>query len=286
MRGLAIGSGEASVTVPRLSGVGVELQVLRVELRRRAVKAACLGDRGRQPPTVGLDQLAHAALVLERGAQQGHRIDGPPDCPRREMVLKVAADGGQIVDRAHIGASQQRGIADSGEHEQLRRVVGAGAQQDLALRPRVQRLAVALARDGDRARSLKEDPVRLRARAQLEVRATQRGVQVRAGRRAAPAVALRDLIPADAILLAAVEVVVAPQSRLDGGLDERGRDRGARTSVGDAQRTAGAVERIGAALVVLRTLEVGQQVVEAPGIDVPAVVVGAAAARVDHRVDR
>ncbi len=74
-----------------------------------------------------------------------------------------------------------------------------------------------------------------------------------------------------------------------GRLEHRVDERVHRAAVGHRHRAAGAVVGVLAALVVLRALEVRQHVVVAPALAAggrPAVVVGAVAADVDHRVDR
>ncbi len=112
------------------------------------------------------------------------------------------------------------------------------------------------------------------------------GVQEGDGRAGAHPAALGHLVHADTVLLGAVEVVVAVQAGFDGGLDEGRRDRVAGALVGDRQRPADRVPLRGAALVVLRPEEVGEEVVPGPSGDAPFVVVAVVAADVDHRVDR
>ena len=105
----------------------------------------------------------------------------------------------------------------------------------------------------------------------------------------APSVALRALEAPHAVLARAVEVrgVVEARelARLEHGVDQRGH----RAAVRHAEGPTDAVVLVLAALVVLGALEVGQHLVVAPArgpAGRPAVVVGAVAAEVDHRVDR
>ena len=48
------------------------------------------------------------------------------------MVLQIFADGGQRVGGVNAMLAQQRGIADAGELQQMRRIHRAGRQDDLA----------------------------------------------------------------------------------------------------------------------------------------------------------
>jgi hypothetical protein len=119
-----------------------------------------------------------------------------------------------------------------------------------------------------------------------EVRPVEDGVEVgdRGARPGAPA--LSELIPADTVLAAGVEVGVLREAAGRGRLEERLGEGISGPAVGDGQRTTGPVVLVRAAFVVLGTLEVGEELVERPSAEAPAVVVGPVAADVDHRVDR
>ena len=122
-----------------------------------------------------------------------------------------------------------------------------------------------------------------------QVRAVHDRVQVGDGRAGPPPVALGDLVPAVAVLLAVVEVLVQRQPQPLHRLQERLAHRAAGPGLAHRQRTAGTVELRSPALVVLGPDEVREQVVPAParaaGV-APLVVVERVAAHVDHRVQR
>src|SRR5262249_14614360 len=86
----------------------------------------------------------------------------------------------------------------------------------------------------------------------------------------------------------AVEIVVARIAALLRRLAEGFRQRVAAARVGDAERTARAMEGVGAALVVLRLAEIGQYILVAPA-DVaelpPVVKIRLLASDVDQPVD-
>src|SRR5689334_3020275 len=101
-------------------------------------------------------------------------------------------------------------------------------------------------------------------------------MQVTDSRRAAHPIALGDLIPADAILLGAVEVVIGRQPGLHPGLDERLTGAVPGAVVDHPEGSAGAVKLADPPLVVLGTDEVRQHAVPAPTLVTqrrPAVVI-------------
>ena len=176
-----------------------------------------------------------------------------------------------------------------GEHQQHGRLVRAGGEDHLALGADRLAHAVRHGLDADGAVALEDDPLDEDARAHLEVRAVGDGVEERVRRAAAQAVALRELPARDALRPVDAQILDQLVARLDGRFQLRVDERAHRAAVGHGHRPADAVERVRAALVVLRALEVRQHLVVRPaGAAVlgPAVEVGAVAAEVDHRVDR
>ena len=177
---------------------------------------------------------------------------------------------------------------DAREHQQLRRHQRAGAQQDFARGLDLFRFACLPVFDADGAAPFHQHARGARIGDHLQVGPAQRGREVRLGRAEALAVLVGDLVQAHALLVRAVEVVVARKARLDRGLHEHRPEAVGRAQVHHVQRAARAVELVGAALVVLGLAEVRQHVAPAPTRVAqrgPMVVVGAVAARVDHRVD-
>ena len=180
------------------------------------------------------------------------------------MVGEIRAHRRQVEPDVEPVLAQVRGRADARQHQQLRRVVRAGAEHHLALG--AQRLRDAVAHDlgPDRAVALEQQPGHGRTGHEREVRARERRMQVGDRGRAAHPVSLRELVEADAVLPAPVEVGVRGQAGLDRRLDPGARELVIRARVGDAQRPARAVQRVCAALVVLGALEVRQHLVPAP----------------------
>ena len=189
-------------------------------------------------------------------------VQMPPICTWSWRFWPTA---GLVDERLDLAHRQVLGGADPGEHQQLRRVVGAGAEDHLALGAQLRRLADAARRDADRARALEEHPVDVHVRLDGQVRPLGHRVQEGDGGRAAHAVALGHLVPADAVLRGAVEVVVAARAR-------------PRAPASTQASAIGLFERLSetgsgpptpwhsdlAALVVLAALEVGEEVVLGP----------------------
>ena len=264
----------------------VELDVGRGQPVARAHKAAVLADVGGQRPLAlhPLGEVRVVERVLERDLVLAEEVHA-----RGRMVGQVHADLGRLGDERDLQQLELIGPPDPREGQELRRVVGAAAHDHFALGAPLEQLARALGDHAGRARAVEGHPVHLRVGLDRQVRPVLDRVQV-GDRCARPApVALGDLVPAEAVLLAVVEVVVGGQAHRVGGLEERLAHHAARPRVADRQRPAGAMELAGAALVVLGALEVGQQVVPAParaaGV-APLVVVERVAADVDHRVER
>src|SRR5262249_5503157 len=105
----------------------------------------------------------------------------------------------------------------------------------------------------------------------------------------APSVAVGELEVARPLLIGTVEIVVARDARTRAGGDERIAELPLpQAHVRHAQRAAGAVQLVGAALLVLRALEVRQHVLPAPpGLAgrAPAAETLAVASDVGERVD-
>src|SRR4029077_19842628 len=113
--------------------------------------------------------------------------------------------------------------------------------------------------------------------------------QIADSSRAAPALACRRLMVADAFLAGAIEIVIAREAELDRALDKRLADRVAVRDVGHAERAVDAMECIGAASLVLGALEIWQHIFERPaGIAelAPMVEILGLPADIDHAVDR
>ena len=276
--------GVAHALVDDVHGRDVELRVRRRRAVADAREAAGLGEVGRE--RAGLRRFE----LLQRGGlereQQALGLGRRPHELRGGVIGQVLADRGLVEQQLDFAHRQVFGGSDAGEHEQLRRVVGAAAEDHLALGAQLLGLPELAGFDADRLGALEQHAAHVHVGHHGEVRPLGGRVQVGDGGARAHAAALGHLVHADAVLLVPVEVVVARHASLLAGVDEGVRDAVVRALLADRQRAAGPVPLRRAALVVLGLDEVGQQVGGAPAGDAPVVVVAAVAADVDHRVDR
>ena len=236
-------------TKPRDSGL--ELADRHGEARERVDRRARHVGRQRRevelhvgPRRVGHGAREEAALVDAHGhrsAPSQHEIEADAklaprrrervvgrdraraaeDHPRLQMILQVFADAGQRVDDADAEALQQVRRADPRQLQQLRRLERAGAQDHFAARGGLDVAPALTVDDAARAPAVEQHARRVRVGLDVEVRARRRRTQVRNGGRAAQAAPGGQLVVAGAFLRGAVEVVVARNAELDGGVDER-----------------------------------------------------------------
>ena len=145
-------------------------------------------------PGAAADEAAGLEMVggAEAGAEEGpfhadqelaHRVHRLVEGDRLqagvldidlEMVLQVAADTRQVGHHRHGQRAELVGRPDAGQHQQLRRVDGAAAEDDLAGGPRLADLAALAILDADRAVLLEQHPPRQRACLDGEVRPLHR----------------------------------------------------------------------------------------------------------------
>ncbi len=121
-----------------------------------------------------------------------------------------------------------------------------------------------------------------------QVRAAERGVQVRARGAAAPALAHRHVHTAEALLLKAVDVLAARIARLLGGREPRRVQRVAHRSVARHELAGIAAVPVSALLAALRTFEIRQYVAVRPPLGAlrrPPLEILRIAADVDKTVD-
>src|SRR6266540_5274443 len=136
------------------------------------------------------------------------------------MVLQIAADAGKLAHRRDVEAAQIFAAADSGKHQQLRRLESAGADDYFRSCGDRPQLLADLVLYAGRALAGEQDPPRTRAGDHLQIRSVQMRMDVGARRAAALAVLLRDLKGAKAFLALAVEIVGRRQLQLAAGVEK------------------------------------------------------------------
>ena len=180
--------------------------------------------------------------------------------------------------------------ADARQHQELRRVVRAAAQDHFARGGRIGRPALAQIFHADRAAVLDPHLARQRVRDDREVLALHRRLEKRLRRRMAAAETVnRHLRRRDALRLVAVHVLGFGNASGFRRVAQRLVEQRRIPPEPHVQRAVAAVILVLAAIVSLRPLEVGQHVRKAPALVAelpPLVVIAKMAARIAHAVDR
>src|SRR5271168_2708717 len=204
------------------------------------------------------------------------------------MVLKILPDTRQITHEVDGQRSEVCGRTDAREHEELRRIVRASADDHLAPGGDYFRCATP-AKGGTRAtHAVQGEALDGRVGDDGEVGTGLGRRQVADCGAAAPAIALGHLMKAEAFLVAGVEVGVERQASRRASLDESEAEAVGALRIDGCERAADAV-RIGrAAALILTLLEEGEHVAPRPAVVAerrPAVIVGGMATLEDHGVD-
>ena len=203
---------------------------------------------------------------------------GPADSCARQGNARVYADRFEL-----------RGIADAGQHQQLRRVDHAPRENDLARGVSAVRLAALHIFHAGRARAPKHDACGQRLELQREVGALERRPEVGDRGAAATAVADRRLQPAETLLLPGVVVLGERMPGARACFQERLAERIFIAVEPGRQRSVATAVGIGAALPRFLPPEIREHVRVGPAGETryrPAVIVAAMAAHIGHRVDR
>ena len=211
------------------SGSDVELDVGRLGAGARPGRSRPPRRSSRRSGPV-FDASNSSSAAGSSASQQALGSGRRPDAVGGGVVAEVLADRGLVEQHLDFAHRQVLGRADAGEHQQLRRVEGAAAEDHLALGAQLLRLAELARLDPDRAGALEEHPVDVHEGHHGQVRPLHRRVQVGDGGAGAHPVALGHLVHADPVLLGAVEVLVAGQPGFDAGLDEGGGDGACRSA--------------------------------------------------------
>ncbi len=242
------------------------------------------GERAAAPEQE-VQQRGRLLGVGEGGADR--RVPDPDDVG---VVLEVRADRRQRRDHVDAEAGELVGVADPREHQQLRRADRTGGEDHLAPGPGDGHVRLTAHLDAADAPRRDFEAVRERAGQDRQVRPAGGGTQEGVGAAPAPAPLLGHLDRGDAVRFAVVVVGIGGIAAPAGGGDHQLGQRARAARRGDVEQAAVAVIGPGSGLVVLGADEVGEDVVPAPalaaGFVAPAVVVGAVAANVEHRVHR
>src|SRR5262245_19027852 len=204
------------------------------------------------------------------------------------MVLQIATDLRRIERDRNANASEMIGWPDACQHQELGRVDGTAAQDDLALGP--DRFAPAPSKNLDPTRpvAFDNDPHGNRPRQHVEVTALP--CRLRISQSSTDTAAVRDIgiDPGKALGHTSVQVIDHRKPRLAGGGKERIADRQIKPRWLYRDRTGVSVPLAGTPSVGLGLLEVGQHLIERPAVATklrPLVIFEGVAAQIKHAVD-
>jgi hypothetical protein len=193
----------------------MQLDVGRGEVGPRLQESAGLrkigGDHTAPPATVNAERSDEACKAPHRIADQigGRRFIGEYEIG---MILEVAADRREIMERRDSVRFQRLGVADPGQHQNLRRGECAGRKDHLAQRSEDSLLTFDEDLGADRALALEQDAQSSRASLHAKIGAPAHvGMDIGSRGAATLAIDLGDLIEAATLLLGAVEIAIERQ---------------------------------------------------------------------------
>ncbi len=191
----------------------------------------------------------------------------PIDVQQVRVLDEVLADTRQRMLDLHADGFEQRGIADAGELQDLRRKIGAAADDDFAPRADVIHVAVTHDLDAGRAPQLERHARDLRAGAHGEVLASSRGPQIGARRAGAIAAGHGELDAADALVGAGVLILDPGHAQVARGMHQRGQQRIRLVHRDVRDGPVGAVPVVRAAPARLELLEERQHARVVPAVE-------------------
>ena len=237
--GLAVGSALVRLSSPRARGatstgpivIRVPVVLLEpvigevgggeVELEvGRPVAAVGAGEEERPRRPVDVSGPRRRSRKSTRAAGFSASASEPPigdvpDPDHGRVVLEVRADGRERRPSASIPIARELlGVADPGEHQQLRRADRAGREDHLAAGPRDRHRGLPRELDAAHPAVGELEPERRRGGQDRQVRPPGGGPQEGVGGAPAPTVLLRRLDDADAVGLAVVVVGVEREAAL------------------------------------------------------------------------
>lgn len=180
------------------------------------------------------------------------------------MILQILPDAGDVGVHRYADPFERRRRSDAGEHQELRRIDGAGGKHHFACGTYRMVAAVPTIGAADGAPSLEQDLRCLGAGADGQVGTPPRRIEIGAGRTPAAAVPDVGLIPAEAFLNRAVEILGGWVAYLAAGLEICGKQWIVGAGPAHVELAADTVIGICAAFVILAAHEIGQHVPVAP----------------------
>ena len=288
---VAVSLGRHAAVVPDRDRKEVEHQVRVVDVVVAPHEAAALEVVG-GPETAAVEQPLVADL--RSGAELEARRDRDRLLRRvldvdLEVVLEVLPHARHVGDDADAEGAQVVGVADSGELQELGRVDGPTAEDDLARGDRPVQASGPEVVDAGGSLAVETHAGDERKGLDPEVLPVHHRVEVRAGRGEAAPTTDVAVEPREPLLAVAVDVVGQWVAGVLRGLEERPEERVLGGPALEHQRAVTTAPVVGAGDAGLHPLEVRQAVQVVPGLHArlraPALVVERVPALEDHPVD-
>ena len=206
------------------------------------------------------------------------------------MITQVFTDALQVVHDIDAKFLQACCLSDPGNFQKLRRVDGAGANDDFAIGLRFTHLTTKIVTHAGTTLASEDKTLGQCIRLNVQIGAAARRIEIAIGRAHTAALADRCLRHADAFLARAVVVICIVNPDFGGGGDNLVVDLTLLNILGDLERSVAApIFIVALALIALHLLKDRQDVLIAPTAVAqlrPSVVVERLAAHEDHAVDR
>ena len=246
------------------------------------------GDHATPLAAISTDLLHQPRAPGERKSDQIETARGEAE-DEVGMVLKILADAGRIEDDFDAGLAQMRRRTNARQHQDLRRLQRAGAEDDFTAGAQLADSVILLVFDADGAAALEQNFSHARAAFDPQIIAPpDMGLKIGARRAPALAIFLSQLIDAEAFLILAVEIVAQGHLRLARGLDENAVIGVIGARARHIERPVRPVETVVKILVAFRLPEIGQHLRIGPAASAllgPMIVIAGGSARIDHGVD-
>ena len=270
----------------------VPLHIWRRAVRHDRPEAATLRiagchDTGALAPVLD-DRFDHPPCSSDRIADWIGRL-GRPARNVIDVILQIASYRGFVERYVNAVLLQMLAGADTGEHQDLRRVECASRQDDSVASLNHFMLAPSLDRHTGDTAIFDNQFLNQSSGTDIEVGLAAQRLYIGARGRPAFAIFLRNLVEAKAFLAIVIEVGIARQLQLRSAFNESCAGGVWPFLVRDRQGPITAVEFITTTNIAFAAFEIGQHVFIGPAVAAhsgPIIIIPGVATNIDHRVDR
>src|SRR5579864_1334871 len=205
------------------------------------------------------------------------------------MILEVRAYSREIANDGNAEPAHLVGRADPREQQDMGRANGSAAQYDFPLCPLLMVAVILVKADGYGAPAFEQNPADMYIREYLDIAPSHNRAQEGMGCAVPASILLGYLVEPEPLLRGAVEIRIARKTSLLRRIHKGVRHRIQTAKIGYIQGASRGVVFRGAALLILRFLEIRQNVGKAPARVsqvMPGVIIAVIASDIDHGIDR